>query len=300
MRKTFRKRVIGATFVALAMVASACGSGGDVSDGSTITVGSFNFPESQILAEIYAQALEAEGYPVEKKLNLGSRELIFPSLKSGEINLLPEYLGSSLGVGFGLDSAADSASVASALEAAFEAEGVTVLEYAPGEDKNVFVVTGDFAGTNNLVTVSDLAEVADVTLAGPPECENRDTCYGGLVDTYGLSQLQFESIQEGAARIAALENGEIELGLLFSTQPVIVEKGFVSLEDDMNLIRAENIVPVVSTSIVDEYGSDLEELINSVTEKITTDMLLEVNGKVENEGMDPDVVARDWLAANGF
>ena len=300
MRNIFRSRVIGATFVALALVATACGSGDDVADGSTITVGSFNFPESQILAEIYAQTLEANDYPIEKKLNLGSRELIFPSLKSGEIDLLPEYLGSSLGVGFGIDSASDADSVATALSDAFAAEGVTVLQYAPGEDKNVFVVTQEFAAANNLVTISDLAGVADLTLGGPPECENRDTCYGGLTGTYGLSQLKFESIQEGAARIAALENGEIDVGLLFSTQPVIVEKGFVALEDDQVLIRAENIVPVLNLSIADEYGSDLTNLIDSVTAKITTDVLLELNGKVENEGLDPDAVAKDWLTSNGF
>jgi osmoprotectant transport system substrate-binding protein len=139
MRDLHRKRVIGATLLAMALLLAACGDGaGDDAgsvEGPTITVASFNFPESVILAEIYAQALEADGYDVERNLNLGSRELIFPELQSGAIDLLPEYLGSAIAVGFGEDAPTDQSEALDVLTDLFEADDVRVLEPAPGQDK---------------------------------------------------------------------------------------------------------------------------------------------------------------------
>jgi osmoprotectant transport system substrate-binding protein len=186
------------------------------------------------------------------------------------------------------------------LSEAFVAYDVTVLDYAPGEDKNVFVVTGDVATANGLSKVSDLTGVDPVTLGGPPECEERDTCYLGLVDTYGISQLGFESYQEGAARIAALKGGEIEVAVLFSTQPIIAVEGFVSLEDDLGLIRAENIVPVVRNEVLEAYGTNMSDLLNAISAKITTEALIALNGLVEIDTQDPDDVAKAWLQENGF
>lgn len=269
-------------------------------DGPTITVSSFNFPESTFLAEIYAQALEDAGYPVERSLNLGSRELIFPEIESGNIDLLPEYVGSSLQVGFGADAPTTTADGVAALTEEFAALDMVVLDAAPGEDKNVFVVTQAFADETGVETVGDLADAGDVVLGGPPECEDRTTCYAGVVATYGLSNLAFESIQEGSARIAALESGEIDVSLLFSTQPVIVEKGFVALEETEGLIAPENIVPIVSQAVVDAYGDDLSNLLNDISAKITTEVLLDLNGRVELDAQDPDEVATAWLTENGF
>lgn len=332
MREFLRRRVFGATLVATVLVLTACGngSGGDATttaaggvettattsamtettsamtettsgtEGPVITVGSFNFPESVVLAEIYAQALEANGYSIERNLNLGSRELIFPELQAGNIDLLPEYLGSAISVGFGEDAPTNVDDALAKLRDLFSADDVTVLEPAPGQDKNVFVVTGDFASSNNVSTVSDLADVGDITLGGPPECETRETCFKGLVDTYGLSNLSFESIQEGSARIAALESGEIDVALLFSTQPVITEKGFVALEGTDEIIAPESVVPVMSNEVVDAYGDDMVNLINSISEKITTDVLLDLNGRIELQAQNPDDVATAWLTENGF
>ena len=300
MRTSIRSRVFGAALLSLALVAAACGESGEgTREGPTITVGSFNFPESVILAEIYAQALEADGYPVDKRLNLGSRELIFPSLESGEIDFLPEYLGSALIVGFGLDAPTSTDAAAAALSSAFATQGVAVLDPAPGEDKNVFVVTQEFASTHGS-TVESLADAGPITLGGPPECEGRDTCYQGLQNVYGLGNLAFESIQEGSARVAALDNGDIDVALLFSTQPVIAEKGFVALEETQGLIAPENIIPVVGDEIADAYGSDFAALVNRISASITTEVLLELNGKVELRAEDPADVAREWLIANGF
>ena len=280
--------------------------GGDESaapgDGPTITVASFNFTESTILAELYAQALEDAGYSVERQLNLGSREVINPELFAGELDLLPEYVGSALTVGFGGEATSDLDESLSALREAYEAEGVQVLEPAPGEDKNVYVVTQQFADETGVSSISDLGELdQELTLAGPPECESRETCYLGLTEgPYELDNLQFEGIAEGAVRISALENGDVDVATLFSTQPVINEKGFVPLEDDQGLTAAENIVPVVSDEIVEAYGDDLVATLNEVTELITTDVLLDLNGRVELNAEDPADVATAFLQENGI
>jgi len=301
--RNYRTRVFGATIVALALVFAACGgddsSGEGTTDGPTIRVTSFNFPESTILAEIYAQALEAEGYDVEKNLNLGSRELIFPEIEAGNIDLVPEYLGSSLLVGFEADAPTNTDEGITALTSAFEAFDMVVLDPAPGEDKNVFVVTQAFADANGVATVGDLANAGDITLGGPPECEERVTCYAGITETYGLANLGFESIAEGPARIAALEEGQIDVSLLFSTDPTIVEKGFVALEETEGLIAPENIVPVVSSAAVDAYGDTMVDLLNSISAEITTEVLLDLNGRV-NDAQDPDEIAMAWLTENGF
>jgi osmoprotectant transport system substrate-binding protein len=335
MRKLLRRRVFGATLLALTLVVAACGGGsgedattttadGDDAtttaaevttttgaeatsttsdgpgEGPAITVASFNFPESVILAEIYAQALEANGYSIERNLNLGSRELIFPEIESGAIGFLPEYLGSAIAVGFGAEAPTDPAEAVQTLSDLFAEVGVTVLEPAPGEDKNVFVVTGDFAEENDVSMVSDLAGLGDLTLGGPPECEERETCYAGLVETYGLDNLAFEAIQEGAARVAALSSGGIDLALLFSTQPVITVEGFVALEGTEEIIAPENVIPVVSNEVAEAYGEDFAALVNSISELITTDVLLDLNGRVELDAQNPDDVATDWLNENSL
>lgn len=303
--RMFRNRAFGAILVVTALILAACGggdegSGEDVADGPTVTVASFNFNESVILAEIYAQAMEAEGIPVERNLNLGSRELIFPEIEAGDIDFIPEYLGSALTVGFGEEAPDTTAAGLTALSDEFEALDMEVLDAAPGQDKNVFVVTQEFADENNLTEVSDLAGLGDITLGGPPECEDRQTCYAGLVDVYGLDNLAFESIQEGAARVAALESGEIDVTLLFSTQPIITQSGFVALDENQGLIAPENIVPVISFEVVDAYGDDLVDLINDISSNITTETLLDLNGRVEIDNQDPEEVAEAWLTENGY
>ncbi|MBT8164048.1 MAG: ABC transporter substrate-binding protein [Acidimicrobiia bacterium] len=302
MRKLFRNRILGATVVALALVAAACGSGEDAdTEGPTIVVGSTNFGEQEILGEIFAQALENAGYPVETKFQLGSREVVNPALKDGEIDLMAEYTGTLLTFEGGTSST-DSDQTHNDLIAVMEPQGITVLDYAPAQDKNGFVVTAETAAEYGFEKVSDLAsENGNLVLGGPPECPERPLCLQGLSDVYGLDFASFQPLDVGGPlTVAALEGGEIEVGLLFTSDGVIAAKGFVLLEDDENLQPAENIVPVLRTEVLDQYDSNLSDLLNDVAAEITTAELSELNKRFGIDAEDADTLAKEWLADNGF
>lgn len=302
MSRSLRRTL--AALAAAALALTACNGGEEpaaapeeVPDGPTIDVASFNFPESEILGEIYAQALEGAGYPVERSLNLGARELIYPELLGGDLDLLPEYLGSALVVWFEQDPPADVDSGVTALTDAFEPEGVSVLTPAPAENNQAFVVTADFAEENGLTTIGDLAGAGDITFAGPPECEDRDTCFQGLVTTYGLDNVGFESIQEAAARLAALDAGDSQMILLFSTDAPLAGDAYVVLEDDQGMLPPENITPVLRTEVLEAYGDDLQTLLDAITAAITTDGLQQMNADA-SEGLSAAEIASAWLDDN--
>jgi len=301
MRKMFRSRVVGATMVAFALVVSACGSGGDATDGPTITVGSTNFGEQLILGEIYASVLEDAGYDVERKFNLGTREVVNPALKSGEIDLLAEYTGTLLTFEGGAPST-DSDQTWNDLKDAIAGDGLLALAYAPAQDKNGFVVTAETAADLGVGKVSDLAAFnGTLVLGGPPECPDRDLCLIGLQSVYGLEFADFKPLDVGGSlTVAALEGGEIDLGLLFTSDGVITAKGFVLLEDDMNLQPAENIVPIANMETFDAYGDDLIDLINEVSAAITTAELSDLNKRYGLDAEDPETLANEWLVAHGF
>ncbi len=279
----------------LALVLAACGSDSD--DGPDIVVASFNFPESEILGEIYAQALESADYPVARQLNLGSRELIYPDLLGGDIDLLPEYLGSALMVWFEQEAPADVASGEAALAAAFADDGVRVLAPAPAENNQAFVVSSTFAAEHGVSDLSDLADLGPLTFAGPPECEDRDTCHRGLVETYGLVDLEFQAIQEAAARLAALDAGDVDMILLFSTDAPLASDAYVVLTETQGMLPPENITPVVREEVLDVYGDDLQALLDGITARITTDGLQAMNARA-SEGASAAQIAADWLAEN--
>jgi osmoprotectant transport system substrate-binding protein len=310
--RALRSRRLLAVLAGLALALTACGAddNGDddgpddlgvdeeaaeeVPDGPDIVVASFNFPESQIVSEIYAQALEEAGYPVEREMNLGARELVFPELQGGNLDLLPEYLGSAIVVGFEEDAPEDVDSGVETLSELFAEDEISVLEPAPAESANVFVTTTEFAEENGLSAVSDLADAGDITFSGPPECQERETCYGGLQDVYGLDNVEFEAIQETSARVQALEAGQNELTLLFSTDAVLGLADLEVLDDDEDIVPPENITPILRDEIIDAYGDDLVTLLDGISALITTDVLIELNIE-ESEGIAPADVAADWL-----
>ncbi|MEK7252129.1 MAG: ABC transporter substrate-binding protein [Actinomycetota bacterium] len=304
MRNPIRSRAAGAILTALALVVSACGddgSGDGPKEGPTITVGSTNFGEQLIVAEIYAQVLEANGYTVARAFNLGSREVVNPALKSGEIDLLVEYTGTLLIFEGGV-STPDSEETYQALVTELAAEGLVALAYAPAQDKNGIVVTAETAAALSLTAVSDLAaHNGTLVFGGPAECPERPLCLPGLQEVYGLEFASFQPLDVGGPiTVAALEGGDIDVALLFTSDGVIAAKGFVLLEDDMNLQPAENIVPVTTDEIVAAYGDELVALLDSVSAEITTAELSELNKRYGIDAEDAEVLAREWLEANGF
>ena len=302
MRTHARRTIAGAAIVAFALIAAACGSGDDggTIEGPTITIGSANFSENALVAEIYAQALESEGYQVERKLNIGSREIYAPALESGELDLIPEYIGTMLTY-LGGTASSDSAETHAALQVAWEPAGIDVLDYAPAQDKNGFVVTQATATELGVSKVSDLAaHNGTLTLGGPPECPERDFCLKGLEDVYGLSFSEFRPLDVGGPiTVAALEGNEIQVGLLFTTDGTIVAKDFVLLEDDKGLQPAENLAPAVRAEIIETYGDKFAETLQQVSAALTTAELTALNKLVGIDGEDPETVAAEWLKAIG-
>jgi osmoprotectant transport system substrate-binding protein len=300
MRKAFRFRAVGA-ILGLAVLATACGSGDGAIEGEPIKVASFNFNESVIVAEIYAQGLEANGYTIERRMNLGAREVVKPALESGEIDLVPEYTGTVAGF-LGVEQSADPQTTWEAAREAYRDLGVTLLAFSPAQDKNAYVVTAEIASEFGLENVSDLQPVAgEMIFGGPPECPERPLCLQGLEDLYGLEFSEFKALDvAGPITIAALEGGEIDVALLFSTQGIIAANGWVSLVDDKGLNPAENLVPAIRTEVVDAYGDELVALLDSYSEALTTDDLTELNKRADLEQEDPAVLAGEWLTENGF
>jgi osmoprotectant transport system substrate-binding protein len=304
MRSSIRWRALGAALVAFALLAAACGdddgSGEGAKEDTPITVSSFNFGESEILAEIYAQALERDGYTIERKLNLGNREVVKPALESGEIDLVPEYVGTVLNF-LGGEPTPDSAATHTALVDAYGELGIAVLDYADAQDRNAIVVTAETADEFGIAAISDLAgPAAELSFGGPPECPERPSCLIGLTDA-GITFAEFLPLDAGGPLTkAALEGGEIEVALLFSTDAAIAINGWVLLEDDIGLNPADNIVPVVRQEIVDAFGDDFIDLIDGVSAKIDTTGLTELNRQQSQDGDDPAQIAGRWLDENGY
>lgn len=299
MRSDPARRLV-VTIAAFALLSVACGD--DTGTGRpTITVGSTNFHEQLIVAEIYAQALEDAGYPVDRAFNLGPREVVNPALKSGEIDLLVEYTGSLLTFSGGTPSTDPEATYA-ALTAVLADQGLVALAYAPAEDKNGLVVTAETAAALGVATVSDLAaHNGSLVLGGPPECPERPLCLIGLQEVYGLEFASFRPLDVGGSlTVAALEGGEIDVALLFTSDGVIAAKGFVLLEDDRSLQPSENVVPVITAEIDAAYGGALATLLDSITAAITTAELTELNKRYVFDAADAADLAREWLQDQGF
>jgi osmoprotectant transport system substrate-binding protein len=293
-------------FIVAALVASACGSAG-TSGGAkpAVTIGSTNFSEQLVLGELYSQILEANGYPVTRKFNLGNREIVFPALQSGQIDLEADYLSTLLSfVDKTATGSTDPKVTADALQKALASKGLTVLDYAPAVDQNGFAVTKATADKYKLSKLSDLAPVANqLVLGGPPECPSptRPFCIPGLKATYGVTFKEFKPLDVGGAlTIAALKGGQIDVGLLFTTDARIVSEGFVLLEDDKHLQLSDNVAPVVRNEYLTKAGDEFKKLVNTIAPKLTTAELTGMNKQVEIDKKDPKDVAKEWLKKQGL
>jgi len=300
---------LAAPLLALLVVASGCGqaSGGAAGGASakpTVKIGSANFTEQIIMGELYAQVLEANGYKVERKLNLGTREIVAPALESGQIDITPEYLATYLTYLTKDQSKAgtDPRATAATLQETLKARNLTALDYAPAQDENGFVVTKATADKLKLTKMSDLAQYNDqLILGGPSTCPERPFCLVGLQKTYGLKFKDFKSLDTGGPlTVAALEGGQVDVALLFTTDARIVSKGFVLLQDDKTLQLADNIVPIVRNDLISKAPADLKSSLNAVSAKLTTQEMTQLNKRVDVDKEDAKPVAATWLKSKSL
>jgi osmoprotectant transport system substrate-binding protein len=272
--------------------------------GAVITIGSFDFPESVLLADLYAGALAANGFPARVLPDLGTRELVDPALMSGLVQVVPEYSGSALefiSVGR-LSATSDVAATSRALAEQVAGRGLVAGRPSAAQDGNVIVVTAATAARYGLRSIADLARVAPrLAFGGPPECPERAYCLRGLRQVYGLRFRAFVPLDAGGPlTLQALESGDIGVALLFSTDPAITADHLVVLADDRGLQPAENITPLVRRDVVARYGPRLLAVLNTVSARLTTGSLRALDAQVELHGADPRLVAGTWLRMQGL
>lgn len=297
MRLTRRLPII--LMIALALSIAAPFAAADNNQNPTIVVGSTNFPEQLILAHIYADVLAARGVNVDTRLNLGSREIVFPALKAGDINLLPEYTGALLAYLATGDVSADTPeAVTAALRKALPT-GITALQPAPAQDKDALVVTQATASKHDLHTISDLQGVAPkLVIGGPPELKTRASGLPGLKQVYGLSFKRFRALDAGGPlTVAALTGGDIDVARMFTTQGIIDAKGWIVLKDDKNLVLPQNLVPIIRK---DAVTKTVRSALNDISSRLTTATLQKLNRKVSVDKRSPSVVAAHWVEAQGL
>jgi osmoprotectant transport system substrate-binding protein len=304
---------VRAACLALAVACAACTTaGGRASrvaargpDGhAVITVGSFNFPESVLLAYLYADTLAGKGYPVRVWPDLGTRELVDPALMAGLVQLVPEYTGSALEfASLGQAHAtANVAATARALATSIARRGLVTGRPAAAQDGNAIVVTTATAARYHLRTISDLARVARrLMFGGPPECPERLYCLPGLRLTYGLRFREFVPLDAGGPLSRqALAAGDINVALLFTTDPAIRARHLVVLADNRSLQPAENVVPVLRRATVDRFGAGVLAALNALSARLSTAALAGLDVQVELDGRTPRTVAQRWLQAQGL
>ncbi|QBI52931.1 ABC transporter substrate-binding protein [Streptomonospora litoralis] len=285
--------------VPLLLLLAACGGGQDPysgEGGGALVVGSANFPESTLLAHIYAKALEAEDIEVETQLDIGSREVYYDQIAQGNLSVFPEYNG---GILFYLEPEAESGDTQETNEAVRAAlpDNLAILESSPAQNKDSITVTSETAEQENLTTIGDLQRVAgDMTLGAPAEFETRPQGVPGLADTYGVEFGGFRPL-EGNLLVEGLRGGDIQAANLFTTNPAFTTGDFVALEDPENLFGSQNVTPLINKEAV---GQQARDVLNAVSAELTTETLIELDARVQIDHEEADVVAADWLAEAGL
>ncbi len=295
-RRTSR---VGLVLVAGALALSACGgsdsdplSSGE-GDSDTVVIGSQDYYSNEIIAEIYAQALEADDIKVDRKFRIGQREVYLPDIENGSIDLFPEYTGPLL---IALDSKASATKpdeVYAALEDALP-KGLRLLDAAPATDQDSYVVTREFADKWDLTTIEDLTKVTDKIVFGAnSEAESRPNGPKGLKDTYGVDTT-FTPIEDsgGPLTVKALKDGDIQIGIIYTADPSIKKNDLVTLEDTKGLFLASAVVPVAS----DDVSEDAEKVIDEVSAALTSEDLIALNARSVDEKLPAATIAKDWLA----
>jgi osmoprotectant transport system substrate-binding protein len=302
MRRTWAYRAVLAGVLGLSLMASACGSSGGGSPSSatkeTVTIGGFNFSESSLLAYVYGEALQGQGYTVNYKLNLGPREVVEPALVKGDLDMYLGYTATDLL--FQNPNATATASAtenAAKLNAYLKPKGLEALTPAPATDENAFAVlrNGPYGHYRKL---SQLVPVApQMVLGGPPECATRPFCLPGLERVYGLHFKGFTALDAGGPLTkAALDHGQIQIGLIFSSDPSY-QTTYVELQDDRHLQDTDAVVPIGRSRV---FTPAVVKILDGVSAKLTTPALIGMNEKVDVEKDDPNQVAYQWLTSAGI
>jgi osmoprotectant transport system substrate-binding protein len=319
-------RVLAVAFTALTLVGACTSGGGSTTAPSAVTpstapsqaaspaaseaakapikIGSDNFYESKLVAEIYAQVLENAGYTVERKFGLGSRQERIPTMDAAQVDLVPEYVGSGLGFYDTTKITGDGTANAAALQAALASKGITVLGISPGQDTNAFAVRTEDATAKNLTKISDLAAIQDTLKWGlPADCDTNPLCSGAL-KAYGINYPPKQRQALGACDVpmaTALQGKAIDVAEFCSTQPAIAQFGFTVLEDDKKTQPAENLAPLVR----DDYLAKVDKaafqaILDAASAKITTEELTKMGVSVAVDQKDVAEVAKAFLQAQGL
>jgi osmoprotectant transport system substrate-binding protein len=295
-----RRRSPGLLGVLVLLALAACSGAAEPAadaEPTTVRFASYDFSENQILVEVYAEAARRADIPVSVQHGIGTREVVSPALQQGVVDVVIDYVGTALAFAepTAQDSSRDPAEMHVALTGALGERGVLVLDAAEAEDQNGFAVTTAFSAENDVAKLSDLAELAgSLTFGGPPECPDRPYCLQGLEEVYGLRFGEVLSMTSRAATVEALQLGQIDVGLLETTDARLPVAPIRLLIDDRGLQPPENVVPLVREATVDRFGEELRTALNEVSARLTTNDLRQLNRAVEVDGQSPAEAARAW------
>jgi osmoprotectant transport system substrate-binding protein len=277
---------------------SAAPSGSASAGGGPIVVGSANFTESNIIAEIYSQALAAKGIQSSTKLGIGSREVYIKALQDKSIAIVPEYTGNLL-LNFDPNATAKSAAdVEAALAQALPAD-LKVLKSSVAVDQDVYVVSKDFSDKNAVTSLADLSKITGgVTVGGNSELEERAYGPKGLTSVYGIKVKEFKPYDSAELKASELKKGNIDVADMFTTDSAIGRNQLVQLKDPSGLILPQNVIPLVRSEVAD--NTTVTTALDAVQAALTTEDLIALNSKVDNDKQDPDEVAKEWLTSKGL
>ena len=309
-----KQSLVGVSLGIAALLLSACGgnsnplgeasssqpaqSGSASAAGGPVVVGSADFTESKILAEIYSQAMKAKGVDSSTKLGIGSREIYIKALQDGSISAVPEYTGNLL-LNFDANATASTAEEVEKSLPAVLPPGLKLLKSSPAVDQDVYVVTKDFSAKNGITSLEDLKKIASTsTLGGPPELEQRKYGPPGLEEIYGAKFKEFRPYAKYPPKISDLDANKIQVATFFTTDAVISEKGYVQLKDPQSMILPQNVIPLVRSDVAD--NTNAVAALDAVQAALTTDDLVQLDKKVDSEHQDPAQVAGEWLKSKGL
>ncbi|MBL3698718.1 ABC transporter substrate-binding protein [Leucobacter luti] len=298
-----RSTTLSVALLAGALALTGCSSGDPLAEpsasapdasGEAIVIGSQDYYSNEIIAEIYAQALEAEDIAVDRQYRIGQREVYLPEIEAGSIDLFPEYTGNLLQYWEPDTEARLSDDVYAALQEATP-DGLRVLDQSPATDQDSYTVTSEFADEWQLENIEDLAGVdTKLTLGGNSESETRAYGPAGLAETYGIEGVAFTPIEDGGGplTVKALQDGSIQLAIIYTADPSVAENDLVALNDTKGIFLASHVVPLASDRVDDEAAA----IIDRVSAAMSPADLVELNARSVTEELPAAQIATDWLA----